>query len=230
MARSELEKLLAVLGGVGRSQEAARASLVGQVLRSGFHFSNPQKILNAASPRGAKAGSRISAGSNGAPQAIGAQPTGDLGHLAAQVDQLQRAMSPAAAPVPVKGTVSHAPANSSGGIGKLVLSHFLGGSGLGSLVSGLIGLFGGGKPQAPPPLMKFGLPQAVSVEAGVTRKGQFVPVNYSQNGLPRSSAVEPAPPPPMDSRWFMDHSADIARAVKEAMLNSHSINDVVADL
>lgn len=34
----------------------------------------------------------------------------------------------------------------------------------------------------------------------------------------------------MDSRSFLDHSSDIASAVREAMLNMHSINDVVNDL
>lgn len=34
----------------------------------------------------------------------------------------------------------------------------------------------------------------------------------------------------MDSRSFLDHSADIASAVRQAMLNMHSINDVVNDL
>jgi hypothetical protein len=34
----------------------------------------------------------------------------------------------------------------------------------------------------------------------------------------------------MDSRSFLDHSQDIARAVREAMLNLNSINDVVNDL
>lgn len=34
----------------------------------------------------------------------------------------------------------------------------------------------------------------------------------------------------MDARWFLDHSADIAAAVRYAMLNSNSINDVVNEL
>ena len=34
----------------------------------------------------------------------------------------------------------------------------------------------------------------------------------------------------MDSRSFLDRSQDIAQAVREAMLNMHSINDVVNDL
>jgi hypothetical protein len=34
----------------------------------------------------------------------------------------------------------------------------------------------------------------------------------------------------MDSRSFLDHSEDIARAVRQAMLNSHGINDVITEL
>jgi hypothetical protein len=34
----------------------------------------------------------------------------------------------------------------------------------------------------------------------------------------------------MDSQSFMDRSSDIASAVREAMLNLHPINDVVANL
>jgi hypothetical protein len=34
----------------------------------------------------------------------------------------------------------------------------------------------------------------------------------------------------MDSQSFMDRSGDIASAVREAMLNNHPINGVVADL
>ena len=34
----------------------------------------------------------------------------------------------------------------------------------------------------------------------------------------------------MDSRSFLDHRDEIAQAVREAMLNSHSLNDVVSEL
>ncbi|MCL5746621.1 MAG: hypothetical protein M1541_22270 [Acidobacteria bacterium] len=34
----------------------------------------------------------------------------------------------------------------------------------------------------------------------------------------------------MDSRSFLDHSEDIARAVRQAMLSSHGINDVITEL
>jgi hypothetical protein len=34
----------------------------------------------------------------------------------------------------------------------------------------------------------------------------------------------------MDSQWFMNHSNEIASAVKSAMLTSHSLNDVVSEI
>jgi hypothetical protein len=34
----------------------------------------------------------------------------------------------------------------------------------------------------------------------------------------------------MDSQSFLDHSQEIARAVREAMLNTSSLNDVVSEL
>ncbi len=34
----------------------------------------------------------------------------------------------------------------------------------------------------------------------------------------------------MDSQSFLDHSEDIANAVRQAMLNSNSLNNVVNDL
>ena len=34
----------------------------------------------------------------------------------------------------------------------------------------------------------------------------------------------------MDSRSFLDHSDEIANAVREAVLNSHSLRDVLTEL
>jgi hypothetical protein len=34
----------------------------------------------------------------------------------------------------------------------------------------------------------------------------------------------------MDSRSFLDHREEIARAVRQAVLRSHSLNDVLADV
>ena len=59
----------------------------------------------------------------------------------------------------------------------------------------------------------------------------------SGSATPATGSSQPAPAPQvtvnvnaMDSRSFMDHSTDIANAVREAMLNMHPINGVVASL
>ena len=53
----------------------------------------------------------------------------------------------------------------------------------------------------------------------------------TQGGRPDRSATQvTVNVQAMDSRSFLDRSGDIAAAVREAMLNMHSINDVVNDL
>ncbi len=119
-----------------------------------------------------------------------------------------------------------------------VVSSVLGGGLLGSLFSGLTSIFGGGGSQAPAPLVKFALPAKVGYEGSLqgTTTGA---VDYGQNGQPRSvQPSSPASPAPqvtvnisaMDSRSFLDRSSDIANAVRRAMLESSSLNDVIGDL
>jgi hypothetical protein len=110
-------------------------------------------------------------------------------------------------------------------------------SGVGPLITGLLGLFGGKKEDPEPILQSFSLPSSVALNAGVNGEGSLTPISYGQSGLARSVGV-PQPQAAsihiniqaMDSRSFLDHSDDIARAVREAMLHSHGINDVVAEL
>jgi hypothetical protein len=122
-------------------------------------------------------------------------------------------------------------------VGKSILSFLSGGLGLVQLFGGL---FGGDSDEAEATVSGYSLPSSVDIEAGlgglVTPTVQ--PVTYGQDGLPRAAGGVTAAPSPtvtvqvmaMDSRSFLDHSDDIARAVKEAMLNSHSLNDVVTEL
>ena len=247
MARSELDKLLAATE-TKRTSDASRSGLtrlMAKVLRLSrtpkalpvaAHAPPPLPKSRAVQPEVTTAAKLLKAAPVvPAVERVLLRGTGDLGRLAAQVDQLQRSIRPAIAPVALKtksnSTGSTAAGTGSSGIVKII-SQVLGGSGLGSIVSGIAGLFAGGTPDAPAPLYRFSLPQSVSVEAGVTRRGQFVPVHYSQNGQARPNET-PRPAPhaiAVDTRWFMDHSEDIASAVKEAMLHSHSINDVVVDL
>jgi hypothetical protein len=192
------------------------------------------------------------------------------------------------------------------------------GLGLVPLVSGLLGLFGGGGSDAPPPLVKYALPPSIQFQGAETRGGPsgetgIVQADYDQGGMARSypqavgsgDGMPPSYPqagngdgmalpypqaavsgdgmafpypqaavsgdrmppsypqtagsgdgtPPsypqaaggsgsgwngqpyinvtvqaMDARSFLDRSGDIAAAVRDAMLNLNSINDVVNDL
>ena len=125
--------------------------------------------------------------------------------------------------------------STAGSIGKTVLS-FLG-SGLG--IVQLFGkLFGGKKDESiETSLSSYVLPEPVGLEAGLAGLG-IQPIRYGQDGLPRplpsNTISQPTPitiqVQAIDSRSFMDHSAEIAGAVKEAMLNTHSLNDVIAEL
>lgn len=121
-------------------------------------------------------------------------------------------------------------------------SSFLGGFlGLSPIVSGLMKLFGGGNEPAPPPAIPvFRLPSAVSIEGGITAQGNsaILPVSSSQSGLSRidedvrrsTSANINVTINALDARGVLDRSDDIARAVREAMLHSHALNDVIGDM
>ena len=108
------------------------------------------------------------------------------------------------------------------------------------LIRGIVSLFGGGgDAEAPVPLVKFTLPPPVHFFAAETESG-FRGFDYDQSGRPRvmerTQAGMPVPQAltvnvqAMDARSFLDRSTEIAAAVREAMLNLNSINDVVTEL
>jgi hypothetical protein len=106
------------------------------------------------------------------------------------------------------------------------------GLGLSPLITGIARLFGGGGgSEEIPPLVKFGLPDPVHLNAGVSDgiPGPFV-VDSGQGGLPRAVTAPPqitVQVQAMDSRSFLDHSGEIAMAVRQAMLESSVLNDVI---
>jgi len=143
---------------------------------------------------------------------------------------------------------SQSQAQSQESVGGKILSTVLdNGLGLVPLIGGLVGLFGGGS-DTPDPLVKYALPPSVSFDAAEGPGGMSTTA-YDQSGFARAN---PAPPSAasaapsaagtassaqitvnvnaMDARSFMDRSGDIALAVRDAMLNLNSINDVVNDL
>jgi len=116
-------------------------------------------------------------------------------------------------------------------------------TGVGPIVTGLMKLFGSRDPEPLPELEKFTMPTSVSVEAGLAADRGYSSVRYSQGGQsqlaePASQANREANQPStiqvniqaMDSQSFLDRQDDIARAVREAMLHSSSLNDIVMEL
>lgn len=112
-------------------------------------------------------------------------------------------------------------------------------TGVGPLVTGLLSLFGGSddKPEQTP-LVQYTKPDAIGVDAGLAADRSLVSIAYGQNGQPRSTSPNSSAQgaqiqvnvQAMDSRSFLDHSDDIAQAVRNAMLRSHSLNDIVSEI
>lgn len=115
---------------------------------------------------------------------------------------------------------------------------------LSPLISGLVGLFGGGKKEEPPPVVRYSSPKPIRLQTGLTGGGTtpIAEVASDDDGQPRAagSAAGLGPAyfgPPitiqvqaMDSRSFLNHSEEIARAVREALLNAHSLSEVISEL
>ncbi len=182
----------------------------------------------------------------------GASGAGMEGRLADQLNQLTTAGREQAQVVLqntqalLTNTVVHA--ESSGGsalstVGKI----FTSGLGISPLIRGIIGLFGGGGSKPLPELPVYTPPPAIEFEGTVNGPGS-TPQWIRDAGTPVLPEPQPtvqatqqmkSPQPgqqitiqvhAMDSQSFLDHSEDIARAVRAAMLNSNPVNDVVNDL
>ena len=182
------------------------------------------------------------------------------GFLADVIGQAREQQSSNPAPIPAANqtqtgtqTGSSSSGSTSGTVEKTMLEAE---AGLPLLIAGLVSAFGGGGSSTPPPLVKYAMPAAVDFQAAESQ-GQVSGLDYDQMGTPRSYAAAGtsgtasgtasggvngsgsgsggAPQitfnvQAMDARSFMDRSGDIALAVREAMLNLNSINDVVNDL
>ncbi len=108
-----------------------------------------------------------------------------------------------------------------------------GGLSLMPLVSLFSSLFGGGQSQQPTPLAPYSLPPSLNLESTTNDQD----VVWGENGLPRAASGGASGTQQitvqvqaMDSQSFLDHSDDIAQAVRQAMLNMSSLNDVVSNL
>lgn len=156
-----------------------------------------------------------------------------LSQAGQQIAQLQSAYRQQAALITantqaIQGNTSaqgHSALSTAGGLA----SSLLGGGGLGllsPLISGIASLFGGSS--APKPLPFYIPPAPVAISGMLNSAAPNAAASGTAAASPASQVTVNVNA--MDSQSFMDHSADIANAVREAMLNMHPINGVVASL
>jgi hypothetical protein len=101
--------------------------------------------------------------------------------------------------------------------------------GIASIVSGFIGLFGGGK-STPPPLVHFEAPSSQNQTAFIG--SATGPANWSESGTSAHTSSKGIYASGQESsvQSLQYQSAQIAQAVKQALLNSSSLNDVIAEI
>ena len=224
MANKELIALLKTLQGSG----------AGSVLNPGLLAQLPALIAGAAEPLQAGVRSRgsVIASAASLPSLFSGSPKPSLAEAGSRGSAIASAASTVA---------SSALRGVSGGLTLL------------PVVSSLLKLFGvGRKKEELPALEKFDLPAPIRAEAGLSQSGETflidrgvgdrirqLPAPAGSTPFARAQTASPQPGAgasitvnvqAMDSQSFMDRREDIARAVREAMLQSHSLNDVVSEL
>ena len=169
-----------------------------------------------------------------------ASPVADASNLAVEINRLTEATRTAAAEnvaPPSKSQIASSQKDDS--ITETLVRTAAMFTGVGPIVTGLMKLFGSDEPEPLPPLAKYQAPATVSVEAGLSSTREIGEIRYAQgvgaqvvggaqNTSPQASIQVNIQA--MDSQSFLDRQDDIARAVREAMLHSNSLNDVVLEL
>ena len=163
------------------------------------------------------------------------QLTKNLGNLV-PASQLQAEALLANTQAIVQNTTAHGSSavDTAGQVASTLTGGLLGG--LSPILSGVLSLFSGGGSSAPTPLTTYIPPPSLQFQAangpGTTVQG----ADYGQSAARAISSTPQSIPQvtvhvhAMDSQSFIDHSQDIAAAVREAVLNMHSLNDVISDL
>jgi hypothetical protein len=117
-----------------------------------------------------------------------------------------------------------------GGISSALSGKFKDIGGIASIVSGFISLFSGGK-SAPPPLVHFEAPASQNQTAFIgspTAPAKWAESGTSSHGASSKGIYASSQEPNVQSLQYQ--SAQIAQAVKQALLHSSSLNDVIAEI
>lgn len=102
-----------------------------------------------------------------------------------------------------------------------------GGMGIGSLVSSIGSLFGGGGGKtAPPPVVAFQLPTSQEHTFYLNSQGREAASNGGRTG----SGIYGSTQSGVSGQMLQYQNSQIAQAVKTALLNSSSLNDVIAEI
>jgi hypothetical protein len=204
---------------------------------SGGDSQSLQAVLNTAELAG-------SSGAGGQEAAAAPGPSGNALASAAATAAGMYGDSATSAGSDVQGGIPTSNGESAGSTVASIASTILdSGFGMAGLVKGLMGLFGGGG-TTQQPLEKYEMPSPIDFSSAITSTGMSA-ADYDQTGTPRevsptagasgggsSNATAPISVnvQAMDAQSFLDHSDAIAQAVRGAMLNMSSINDVVNEL
>jgi hypothetical protein len=129
-------------------------------------------------------------------------------------------------------------ASTAGSVGNTLLDVLGLGSGLGPLISGLVSLFGGGAGSPTTAVTPYIQPLPVNLQAGFSgaSAGGASGVDYGEGGQPRQTTAGAVQQQitvqvqAMDSQSFLDRSNDIAAAVRKAMLETSTLNDVIREV
>jgi hypothetical protein len=117
----------------------------------------------------------------------------------------------------------------SGGIASALGGGLSGLFGLGSIISGFVSLFGGGK-SALPPLVQFQEPAAQDLISYISSGSRSsAPAAGSRVSVSNSGTTN-TPGGQQTTSTYQYQSTQIAQAVKQALLNSSSLNDVIAEI
>jgi hypothetical protein len=188
--------------------------------------------------------SALLGGSSGSTSAL----TGQLTTITSQLQELQtinqsqmQSIEANTSAVSANTTTKSSGTSTAGSVGNTLLDVLGLGSGLGSglspLISGLVSLFGGGASSQTTTVTPYIQPLPVNLQAGFrgsTAAGASG-VDYGEGGQPRQTTAAAAQQitvqvQAMDSQSFLDRSNDIAAAVRKAMLETSTLNDVIREV
>ena len=210
------ESAARALSGGARTPQETFAPLTSAATSTGAVSAAPQNALSSASGDGLGASSGdVVQGIQQLASTLGQTSNAQLASVNGLLENTQALTSNTAA-------VSNQKTSAAGTAGDAVASFLGGGAGISPLLTGLLSLFGlGSQSQTITPELKYAAPPSVNVSGSVGGGGtgggsSTQAVNIQVNA--------------MDSKSFLDHSEDIAQAVRQAILNSSSLNDAIASL